>query len=127
VAATELLDRGIQESVIANHLGHHGLATLGNYAEVRPKRRQEALDALQGAMTTLAEPPPAKRHANRLVAQGEVIRAIEAEVGTAVPTSEAAGESPVGDVSEREARELAPLRDNPEEQERYLDFLEVAQ
>jgi integrase/recombinase XerC len=49
-SATTLLDAGIQEAVIANHLGHHGLGTLANYAEVRPKRRAEALSAMETAL-----------------------------------------------------------------------------
>jgi len=49
-SATSLLDAGVQESIIANHLGHHGLGTLSTYAEVRPKRRKEALDALEVAL-----------------------------------------------------------------------------
>lgn len=46
-----------------------------------------------------AEFDMSKRHANRLVAQGEVIRAIEAEVGPVGPTIE---------ISEREARDIKP-------------------
>jgi Phage integrase family len=55
-SATSLLDAGVQESVIANHLGHHGLGTLQNYAEVRPKRRAEALSAMQAALGGQAAP-----------------------------------------------------------------------
>ncbi len=47
-AATVMMDRDVRDSIIATHLGHSNLSTLANYAKVRPKRRQEALDALQG-------------------------------------------------------------------------------
>lgn len=44
------LDAGVQEAIIASHLGHHGLRTLQTYMEVRPKRRAEALSAMQEAL-----------------------------------------------------------------------------
>jgi len=51
--ATELLDAGVPELVIAEHLGHHGLATLHNYSQVRQKQRQQAVDVMERLM----EPP----------------------------------------------------------------------
>src|SRR5437588_3806968 len=42
-AATVLLDKGVQEIVIANQMGHSDLSTLMSYAQLRPRRRQEAL------------------------------------------------------------------------------------
>lgn len=46
--ATELLEAGLPEIVVAEHLGHHGLGTITNYAQVRPGQRQQAVDAMQG-------------------------------------------------------------------------------
>lgn len=45
-AATVLLDRRVQESVIAAQMGHVDLSTVLNYARLRPGRRLEATDAL---------------------------------------------------------------------------------
>lgn len=45
--ATELMDAGVAPEVIAKHLGHKGLASLGGYAELRMGRRREAIDALE--------------------------------------------------------------------------------
>jgi integrase/recombinase XerD len=51
--ATELLEAGVPELVVAEHLGHHGLGTLHIYGQVRNKQRQQAVDAMQNLM----EPP----------------------------------------------------------------------
>jgi site-specific recombinase XerD len=45
--ATELLDAGVPVDVVAKHLGHRGMHTIANYAEVRMGRRQAAVDAMQ--------------------------------------------------------------------------------
>jgi len=44
--ATELLEAGVPELVIAEHLGHHGLGTLHHYGQVRAKQRQQAVDVM---------------------------------------------------------------------------------
>lgn len=45
--ATELLAAGVPEIVIAEHLGHHGLGTIRNYAKVLDIQRQQAVDVMQ--------------------------------------------------------------------------------
>jgi site-specific recombinase XerD len=45
--ATELLAAGIPELVVAEHLGHHGLASLHIYGQVRPAARQKAVDVME--------------------------------------------------------------------------------
>jgi len=45
--ATELLAAGVPEIVIAEHLGHHGLGTIRNYAKVLDLQRQQAVDVMQ--------------------------------------------------------------------------------
>jgi site-specific recombinase XerD len=45
--ATELLEAGLPEIVVAEHLGHHGLGSITNYAQVRHAQRQQAVDAMQ--------------------------------------------------------------------------------
>lgn len=52
--ATVLLAAGIDHLVIAEHLGHHGVATIANYAKVGEKGRQRVL----GTMTDLLQLPP---------------------------------------------------------------------
>lgn len=56
--ATELLDAGVPELVIAEVMGHHGLATIHNYAQVRRKQRQQAVDVMEKLMEPL---PPRLR------------------------------------------------------------------
>jgi len=51
--ATELLEAGVPELVIAEHLGHHGLGTLHIYGQVRQRQRQQAVDVMERLM----EPP----------------------------------------------------------------------
>jgi integrase/recombinase XerD len=51
--ATELLEAGVPELVIAEHLGHHGLASLHIYGQVRDKARREAVEV----MGALVGPP----------------------------------------------------------------------
>jgi site-specific recombinase XerD len=53
--ATVLLDAEIDHLVIAEHLGHHGVGTIANYAKVRDKGRQRVL----GAMDEVLSLPPA--------------------------------------------------------------------
>jgi integrase/recombinase XerD len=55
--ATELLEAGVPELVIAEHLGHHGLASLHIYGQVRDKQRQGAVDVM-GALLQPARPKP---------------------------------------------------------------------
>lgn len=69
-AASLMLDAGVPVAGIAGHLGHADLSTVMNYAKMSPKRRQEALDGLQGFLedtitdaqpkgkAKLAEPEP---------------------------------------------------------------------
>lgn len=45
--ATELLDAGVPPEVVAAHLGHHGLASLAGYGEVRLGRRALAVAAME--------------------------------------------------------------------------------
>ncbi len=54
--ATELLEAGVPELVIAEHLGHHGLGSLHIYGQVRNKQRQAAVDV----MDNLVQPPRAR-------------------------------------------------------------------
>jgi site-specific recombinase XerD len=44
--ATELLEAGVPELVIAEHLGHHGLGSIHIYGQVRAKQRQQAVDVM---------------------------------------------------------------------------------
>jgi integrase len=44
--ATELLEAGVPELVIAEHLGHHGLGSLHIYGQVRERQRQQAVDVM---------------------------------------------------------------------------------
>ena len=48
--ATELKRAGISDLVIAQHLGHHNLATLANYAAVVDEHRQQKLEVLEGLL-----------------------------------------------------------------------------
>jgi integrase len=54
--ATELLEAGVPELVIAEHLGHHGLASLHIYGQVRDKQRQAAV----AVMDQLVQAPRAR-------------------------------------------------------------------
>lgn len=53
--ATVLLAANIDHLVIAEHLGHHGVGTIANYAKVGEKGRQKVL----GAMDEMLQLPPA--------------------------------------------------------------------
>ena len=48
--ATELLAEEVPHLVIAEHLGHHGVATIANYAKVGDKGRQRVLSVMGGHM-----------------------------------------------------------------------------
>lgn len=48
--ATELLADEVPHLVIAEHLGHHGVATIANYAKVRDKGRQRVLNVMGSHM-----------------------------------------------------------------------------
>ena len=50
--ATELLADEVPHLVIAEHLGHHGVATIANYAKVRDKGRQRVLNVMGSHMRT---------------------------------------------------------------------------
>jgi integrase/recombinase XerC len=52
--ATELLAAEIPHLVIAEHLGHHGVATIANYAKVRDKGRAKAVSTMGATMRTEA-------------------------------------------------------------------------
>lgn len=45
--ATELLEAGVPELVVAEHLGHHGLGMLHVYGQVRAKQRQQAVAVME--------------------------------------------------------------------------------
>jgi len=87
-AATALLDAGVQEAIIANHLGHHGLGTLQTYAEVRPKRRAEALSAMQAALGG-QEAAPAASSPSRRAPEAPVSPGDFARMGVAIQRLEA--------------------------------------
>jgi site-specific recombinase XerD len=53
--ATELLDNGVDHVVVAELLGHHGLGTIMNYAQVREGKRQAALSVIDGMLTLPVE------------------------------------------------------------------------
>jgi len=48
--ATELKRAGVSDLVIAQHLGHHNLQTLANYAQVVDEHRQQKLEVLEGLL-----------------------------------------------------------------------------
>ena len=52
--ATELLADEVPHLVIAEHLGHHGVATIANYAKVRDKGRQRVLTVMGSHMRSVA-------------------------------------------------------------------------
>lgn len=52
--ATELLADEIPHLVIAEHLGHHGVATISNYAKVGDKARQRVLNVMGSHMRSTA-------------------------------------------------------------------------
>jgi site-specific recombinase XerD len=54
--ATELLEAGVPELVVADWLGHHGLQTLHRYGQVRESQRQLALDAAEQLMQAPPRP-----------------------------------------------------------------------
>ena len=49
--ATELLRAGLPEIVIAEHLGHHGLGTIRNYAKVLESQRQNVVDVMSALVS----------------------------------------------------------------------------
>jgi site-specific recombinase XerD len=53
--ATELLNAGVALEVIAAQLGHHGLASVQIYAQLRMSRRREAADVLDGSFDVQPE------------------------------------------------------------------------
>ena len=66
--ATLLLDQGVPIDVVAEHLGHHGLGTVQRYAEIRPQRRQLAVEVMNGALhweSEYARPLPRLRPSAR--------------------------------------------------------------
>jgi integrase len=56
--ATEMLDAGVDALVVADHLGHHQLKTISNYAQVRPGRREGAMRALDEHLADRAAANP---------------------------------------------------------------------
>lgn len=52
--ATELLADEIPHLVIAEHLGHHGVATISNYAKVGDKAKQRVLNVMGSHMRSTA-------------------------------------------------------------------------
>lgn len=52
--ATELLSAEVPHLVIAEHLGHHGLATIANYAKVRDAGREKVLGVMGAHMRTVS-------------------------------------------------------------------------
>jgi integrase/recombinase XerC/integrase/recombinase XerD len=65
--ATELLNAGVPLEVIAAQLGHHGLASVQIYAQLRMSRRREAADVLDSSFdvqpekTVVFRKPPGAR------------------------------------------------------------------
>lgn len=57
-SATVLSDAEVPDLVIADHLGHHGLATLPNYAKVSERRRSKVVGIFEDLVAP--PPPPAK-------------------------------------------------------------------
>ena len=57
--ATELFDAGVDPAVVAEHLGHHGMATIRVYMDVSRRRRLEAVEAMELRLTG-ARPEPAR-------------------------------------------------------------------
>lgn len=49
--ATELLDAGVRELAVAEHLGHHGLGSLHIYGQIRGQERQASVEAMQRLVT----------------------------------------------------------------------------
>ena len=52
--ASELLKREIDHLVIAEHLGHHGVGTIANYAKVHDKNRQKVTAIMGGLIGSAA-------------------------------------------------------------------------
>ena len=48
--ATELLERGVDPVTVAELLGHHGMQTIRNYAQVRGESRARAMRAIEDAL-----------------------------------------------------------------------------
>jgi integrase/recombinase XerD len=65
-AATEMMDAGVPDLIIAEQLGHRRLDTLRGYAQVREARRAEAVRAMQDRLTmTHGEVVPLPRRRRR--------------------------------------------------------------
>jgi integrase len=59
--ATELLEAGIGSLVVADHLGQHGLRTLGTYGGVRGNQRRIALQAMDALVRGKIRPDQVRR------------------------------------------------------------------
>jgi len=57
--ATELLDAGVPELAVAEHLGHVGLATIHVYAQVRDAQRRQVAEAMENLVRSYEPQPPA--------------------------------------------------------------------
>jgi integrase len=53
--ATELLKAKVPHLVIANHMGHHGLATISNYAKVLDEAKREVMSIMGAGMRLTSE------------------------------------------------------------------------
>lgn len=54
--ATEMKRAGVADLVIAEHLGHHDLSTLPNYAAVVDEHREQKLEVLEGLLSRGMDP-----------------------------------------------------------------------
>lgn len=60
-SATELNELGATPIDVAHHLGHHGLATVMKYADLRERRRQAMVDQLDQLVPPASPAPPIRR------------------------------------------------------------------
>jgi site-specific recombinase XerD len=63
--ATEMLDQGVREVVIAEHLGHANLNMMKRYAQVRTAQRETAVQLLQDRIAAPVRPPGVLRSIDR--------------------------------------------------------------
>jgi integrase/recombinase XerD len=64
-SATELNELGATPIDVAQHLGHHGLATVMKYASLRQGRRQAMVDQLDALVPSPPAPAPGRRPPRR--------------------------------------------------------------
>jgi len=85
-AASLMLDAGVPVAGIAGHLGHADLSTVMNYTKMSPKRRQEALDGLQGFLEgTITEAQPKAKAKATAPTESDQLADVEARLKAGVP------------------------------------------